>query len=505
MPLLMLVMIVGMLLGALVVPMIISTDRSTRYDTTRVHALDAAQAGIDAMLAQIRAATDGSGIGDASQLPCNPLSGSVSTNGSGTYTVSVKYYMADPVTTSNPTPIICAQGYGTYDAVSGLRAPRFALLTSTGADGATQAGTSANRTLYSTYKFRTSDTNIPGGQIRIYPNSTATDAYCMDAGSPTPAIGAVLNVQVCSTSTPPASQQMFAYRSDLTIQLLSSITSANPNGLCLGTANATAGDSMALLQCSALGSPNYKQIWSSDDQAHLQGSKSDKSNTSGLCINLPAQSGGQVVTLQTCAGGVTDPNQTWVASPSAGAGQAGAANSQLDSFSQFGRCVDATNNSVGPGTAALPGGGTFIILYSCKQNPNPSQIGANQRWTSSPALTPLPTIGQWLSAYDTTYCLTSPRTVGGYVTTQKCSTTPSNQTTWTTYQTKDASGKDLSYNDLYTMKDSAGLCLGVGPNSDVYNGQYYKAIVTTCDGSTSQKWNAAATVRPSQLQNTREK
>ena len=40
-------------------------------------------------------------------------------------------------------------------------------------------------------------------------------------------------LQACSTGTPPAAQQVFAYRSDLTLQLISSITTGNPNGLCL--------------------------------------------------------------------------------------------------------------------------------------------------------------------------------------------------------------------------------------------------------------------------------
>ena len=81
MPMLLMVMIVGMVLGALLVPMIITQDRTTRFDTTRVHALGAAHAGLDLALGQIRAAVDSGGIGDSSKLPCGPLSGTVNSIG----------------------------------------------------------------------------------------------------------------------------------------------------------------------------------------------------------------------------------------------------------------------------------------------------------------------------------------------------------------------------------------------------------------------------------------
>ena len=44
----------------------------------------------------------------------------------------------------------------------------------------------------------------------------------------------------------------------------------------------------------------------------------------------------------------------------------------------------------------------------------------------------------------------------------------------------------------------------MGPNSDLLNGQYYKAVVTKCDGSTGQKWNANASLDAAKLTNTHE-
>ena len=91
--LLLLVILVGVSLGALLVPMIISQDRTTRFDTTRVQALDAAQAGLDAMLGKIRLVT----TGDAHLLPCpaSPTTGVVN-GGPAQYSVTVTYFTADP-------------------------------------------------------------------------------------------------------------------------------------------------------------------------------------------------------------------------------------------------------------------------------------------------------------------------------------------------------------------------------------------------------------------------
>jgi hypothetical protein len=105
-------------------------------------------------------------------------------------------------------------------------------LTSTGTVGTAANGSTAGRTLTSTYGFRTVVSNLPGGVISIDPQSAN---LCMDVGSPTAPAGTAVVLQKCS-SAPPTPQQVFAYRTDLTLQLLSSVTSANPNGLCLDSA-----------------------------------------------------------------------------------------------------------------------------------------------------------------------------------------------------------------------------------------------------------------------------
>lgn len=499
MPMLLIVMIVGMLLGALLVPMIITQDRATRFSTTRVHALDAAQAGIDNVVGRIRGSVDSAGIGTPTGLPCGPITGNVDSTGNAAYAVTIAYYTVDPVANPTTPKMLCSSGFGTYESSSGTFTPSYALITSTGTDGAAINGSTAGRTLVSTYVFKTSNTSIPGGLFRIYPSSTATVPYCMDAGSSTPTAGTAVSLQSCSTTTPPAAQQTFAYNTDLTIELLSSVSTAYPNGLCLDGA-ASVGASVVLNPCTAF----YTQLWSSDDSAHLRGSLSNKSDTSGYCIDVAVQSAGRPLTVQTCAGGVTDEHQTWVPSPNAGSGGAGAAASQLVNYQQFGRCMDVTNQNAGTGTTALPGGGSFIILYSCKQDPNQSLVGSNQRWTANPALTSAPTTGQWRTSLDTSYCLTAPTSLGGYVTTQTCSSALATRQQWTNYQNLDSRGNTLPYATKYTIQNGS-VCLSISPNSDVYNGQYYKAITATCDGSITEKWNANPNIGVASLQNTNEK
>ena len=73
---LLMVILVGATIGTLLLSTIVSQNSATRFDGSRVRALDAAQAGIDVMLGQLRYSTssgaDGKAVGDADKLPCTP-------------------------------------------------------------------------------------------------------------------------------------------------------------------------------------------------------------------------------------------------------------------------------------------------------------------------------------------------------------------------------------------------------------------------------------------------
>lgn len=519
-----LAIVVGMMLGAIMLPMIINQDRSTRFDVTRVHSLHAAQSGVDRVLGQIRASkstdTDGNTFGNTATLPCwdqaNPLNGNANGTGSGTYSVWIAYWANDPA--AGGAPMLCSPGFGTYDPITKLPTPHYAVITSKGCDGPAPNGicapptnsASKGRTIVTTFVFQTDDTNIPGGLIRLYPDSSGRQ-FCMDAGSSTPSAGTSIVLQACSTSTPPAAQQVFAYRSDLSIQLVSSVTPTNKFGLCIDTsptAHASSGVTMILNTCAVATparctditkcSPSNQQ-WSVDDNAHLRGALGDKSNTDSYCIKAATQANGTPLVLADCAGGTSDSMQTWVPMPTAGAGMAGANNSQLVNYKQFATCLDVTGQD--PNAA-------YLILYTCKQNPSPSKVLWNQKFAPSPALGAAPAdVLLQSTTGGTTYCLTSPLTLGGYPrmrTPCPASAIAGDGNTWRVNQAQDSSGNDLSYAQKYTIVDAAGRCLSLGPNSDLYISQYLKATVSKCDGSTGQKWNANASLDSARLINTHE-
>lgn len=503
-PLLMLVVLVSSTLTALLVPMVISQTNSTRYTTSRQQALDAAWAGIDMAAGRIRAAEDVSGNGVLGQLPCwtrasgTPYTGSVvsasdgSSIGAERYQVYVDYYVVDPVVNPNATPMICSAGYGTFDLASGQATPAYALITSTGTVGPANSFTTQGRRLQTTYVFQVSNTNVPGGIIRLYPATGATTAVCIDAGSanPNPNTTVQVYLQLCSSTTPPLAQQVFVYRTDLTLQLLSSVTATNPLGMCLDTIAPLAnGNPLYLKKCAALGSPPYDQQWSFDDNGHFRGSLSTSSQPPGtlssICINAASQSVGQAVTAATCVGSTSDPTQAWIPAPTVGAGAA--ADPQYVNYKEFGRCMDVTNQNVNS---------DHFIDYPCKQNPYAGAVAWNQKFTYV-ALTG--TYGQMTTVTGgITYCITSPGTLGGYVTLKPC--TLSGGTAVLQRWIRNGGSSSLSYSAKYNIIDNNGFCLGLAPP---YGAEVWSSIdVETCTGSLDQKWNASPDLsRPSE-QNT---
>lgn len=506
-----LVSVVAAGLAALLVPLVIVQTGTTTFNDSRARELNAAEAGTDVALGLIRSATDSTGAGKVTGLPCTSGSGAsgpvVGSTTGLTYRVKLAYYTENPLGQSATwlatyTPsngghgMICSSGKGTYYPPTKEDVPSYVRITSTGSDSR------GSRTLQSTYFVRTTDANVAGGTIYVFPAGGSN--YCMDAGSARPIAGVTVQLQPCAK--PVVQQQAWAYNTDLSIQLVSSVTSTYPNGLCLsamssgGSAQA-AGNAITLQPCAEIGSAPWSQMWSVDNSAHLEGAKTDKSDLDGLCINAPSQGAGVLLALATCAGGVTDTKQTWVPSPDVGAGMAGAANSQMVNFQQFGRCIDVTNQSVSGTLSGTPGGNNFLIAYTCKQNPNPSKVSWNQKFVPNSS-------GEWVTTTGgNNYCLTSPLATyagssGPWVTVTPCPATPTDAVTWTQYGATDADGNPEPQQDKYTVQDAKGYCLSLTTDTAVaYNGQYSKVIVAPCDASTLQKWNASADVQTPALKN----
>jgi Ricin-type beta-trefoil lectin domain len=501
----MLVMMVGLAVSGVLIATMLTQDRVTVYTSSHMRSLSAAQAGVNVLVGKIRAATS-TGQGDPSKLPCatstTPVTGAVDSQAKMSYSVYVTYYVVDPAQNPPPQPMLCVPGAGTYDRGTATSVPRFALITATGRDSTYASnGASQGRTLVTTYVMKTINSNVAGGQLRLYPVGGVSSELCMDAMSTTPAVGAAVTMQPCSTTVPIAAQQQFSYRSDLTLQLNTSITgsiSNAPNGLCLATsANAlgvpSAGDPVVLLACNALGSPPYNQQWSFNDSGAFEASKSVSSTTgvlSRLCMTVASNT--ITVLLAGCTDGTYSPTQAWVPSPNVGDGAA--APPQLVNFQQFGRCADVTNQDVNS---------DHLIAYPCKQNPLPTAVAWNQKFQFDA------TKGWLYTTYGgTQYCLFSPRTEGGWVRATQCAApswvagVSASQLVWSSL----GSAATTSYTQRYTYVDSSNRCLSIAsPPPGSASGPWYYVVVAACDGSTVQKWNADADLTSTTLQNTQEK
>ncbi|MEO3935330.1 ricin-type beta-trefoil lectin domain protein [Dermatophilaceae bacterium Soc4.6] len=528
-PVLMMVIIVGVVLSTYMISVVVSQTTSTRLTTSREQALNAAQAGTDVALAAIRAST-AAGAGALAGLPCwthrnaAARAGAVVSDlagtqvGSSSYSVFIDYYMSDPVVsgldpvTSPLSTMVCSPGYGTYDPASGQSTPSYALITSTGTvAGGGSNGTSGGRTLISTYVFRVDNRNIAGGLIRLYPSGTNQPVCLQSATStPDPATATPVTLAPCSGTKPPSPKQVFAYRTDLTIQLISSVTATNADGVCVDGGNPPGnGTAVVLTRCRPLdptadifSNSNWWQQWSFNDNGHLQASSSTSranGTLSTLCITATSQDPAiAVVNLGGCAGSIDDPRQAWIPSPDVGAGAATEPRvdgRQFVNFGQFGRCMDVTNQNVSS---------DHFILYPCKQNPSrlPNTVAWNQRFTYT-ALPLTPTSGQLTTVTGgKTWCVTSPGTAGGYVQLYECTST--NQALAYRQRWVQNDGNNaLPYSVKYTVVDASGYCLGL--TAPVNASAWSTLDVKACDGSREQKWNASPALTDSAVQNVKEK
>lgn len=480
----MLLTLVGTMLSALMVPVVLTQINSTKVEVRRAHALAAAQAGLDVALGHIRAADDGAGTGVLAKLPCGPLTGRVGVGGPSRYQVTIDYFSVDPQGKSDSwvaaNRMSCLAGGGTYTA------PNYALLRAAGTDAATGSFSAVTtRSLRGTYTFQTTNQNIAGGLIHVYKTATSTD-LCMDGGSGSPATGTAVQMQPCVTGS---IRQKFAYNQNLTLVLVASKTATLPLGMCLdaGTPHAT-GAVVRFQSCATTTLP--QQQWSINDAANFEGT-SNGSTLDGYCFNVQTpNTAGSFVILGTtsaarCHQGYNN-QQTFSPEAAVGAGAAGAPNSQLVNFSEFGRCLDVTEQNVLY---------SYLIAWPCKQAPNPANVTWNQKWalptitsgsSATGRITTSPTLGL--------HCLRSPGSIaaGQYVTVAACTGVgnPPTNMRWTVYTDTG------SYTTSYRIMDGYGYCLAptdpAAAAPDFYpNGQQIsKIVVTTCSGSTLQKWNA---------------
>ena len=490
-PLAMLVVTVVMSLSAVMVPIVVRQIKNTQNYAQRGSALDAAQTGLDVMMARVRAASDALQNGYLENLPPCSLTGTVGATGgaiSSTYTVSVVYR------DENGTAITaCA----VYDV------PTTATVTSTGTNG------SSNRTLIATYVFSTSNTNIPGGPIKIS-STTLSSNQCLDGGSAaSPAAGTAVTVQACNGS----SQQQFGYTADLYLKLIGSESSSASLGMCL-FANSTrvSGTTPVVFQaCPTLRTTTYQ--WALDGASVFHATTSASKSDGSYCMNIrtPGSATDHVVLLAGCGASAT--KNVWYSAPGVGAGMAGDSTNQLVNYKQFSRCLDVTSKNMSA---------TYMIAWFCKQDPG-ALVDFNQQWVHPvPVLPAVSATGPIIVNNTSTnsnanngtaannYCLKSPGTPTStsWVTVVTCPTAAiqaQSALTWTVYHDTG------DYGTSYRIMDSNGNCLqpteqGTGIANNYHSDGTSKVMIATCSTADIQKWNAPANVdQPTPLTNLTEK
>lgn len=478
----MLLIVVGTMATALMLPAVLTQVRSSREDTSRAHALHAAQAGLDVALGHIRLANDGLGNGVLNKLPCGTFTGRVSAGGPDRYQVTIAYYTSDPSgkddTWLAANKMLCLAGGGT-----GLT-PGFALLTSQGTDTATGSFSAVySRELVGTYTVETTNQNIAGGLIHVYKTATSTD-LCLAAGATSPPAGSNVQMQPCASAS---NKQKFAYNANLTLTLVASKTSSLPLGMCLDAGSPHASNALVRFQpCGLITLP--QQQWSINDSSNFEGTTNGVS-LDGYCFNVqnPNVAGSFVIIANggKCKGGY-DNIQTFQAEASVGAGAAGGTVGQMVNFSQFGRCLDVTEQNVNY---------AYLIIWPCKQAPNSALVAWNQKFTA-PSIASGQTSATGRIVTNPSagpYCLRSPLTTayGQYVDVDPCpsGSTPLNMQ-WTVYADTGV------YATSYVIKDSKGYCLAptdpLDSPPDLYpkGQQISKSIVQVCSGDKLEKWNA---------------
>jgi hypothetical protein len=498
----------------------ISQTVPLKIDNKAAQVVQTSQGGIDAALAGIRAANNGSGKGVNGSLPCS-VSGKVNTASTLSYTTNIYYFNS----ANNPTAHLsddtwlaandlnCTVGSGiTASAGNALLVPWYAAIVS--AATGPRAGSNAqygDRELRTIYNFIISNINVAGGPLLVFP--TASN-LCLDGatypGGTVVQAGNQLSVHTCVVNAP---GQLFSYTANLTLQIVAT-TGVSP--LCVddaGTAGSAAPASQITLQSCDTGPPNetgagndWGQQWSFDGSEQFRGSNSTTSNTSSVCLETSDASpvNGSPVYVANCPGTSYNPATSWYPNSKVGAGAAGPPLNQLVNYQYFGNCLDVTNENVS---------WSFIIGYVCKQNPKPSNVVSsdwNQVWVFNT------TTKEYVTTNGSnSYCLqtaSSPPAAHDVVTVGSCNAGTNQQ-----WQYTGGTAGDGHYSTDYEIQPVASptLCLTLtmpagsafmaahGDESTNLQQWGYNSV-ETCSGADNQKWNAPAGVSNATLTGTYE-
>ena len=472
-----LVVTVVMSLSALMVPLVIRQIKTSQGLTERNTALNAALAGMDMMMARVRAAANqDTQSGYLENLPSCTITGDAGVSSTGdrlAYTVTLTYRdqdgldMACPTTDVPATAIVNSVGYG------GL----------------------VKRTLTATYVFSTSNTNIPGGQIRIATSTLGNQ--CFDSGtSNAPAADTPVLMAPCDGS----SRQQFGYTADLYLKRINSESSGASSGMCLWASDARkSGTALVFRACPAVRTTTFQ--WALDGASQFHSTTTASKSDGSSCVNVavPGSTANRAVVLGSCSS--NNSNTIWRSATGVGAGMAGDNTNQLVNYAQFSRCLDVTSKSMSA---------TYMIAWFCKQDPG-GVVDFNQQWVHPTPVIPAVTATGPIIVNNSTatsnskngpatsnYCLKTPGVVNAtsWVTVVTCATTLAQSVQnlqWTVYHDTG------DYGTSYRIKDYKGYCLqptdqNSGVANDFHGDGTSKVKVSVCNTSELQKWNAPANI-----------
>jgi hypothetical protein len=481
-------MLIMTALSVLALGLALNQVKPTQFAQKNTRTIFAAEAGVEAALGRIRGAVSpadftGAVYGNPHKLPCT-VTGVVDTvGGSTTYTASVRYFTEDPSgrpeTWLAANAMACSASDGTGSVL-----PTYAMIASAGdaASSAKIAVDSGDRSISMVYRFETTTTNISGGRIYSW-NGTATSQFCLRADGLT--AGSTVSYRAVATCGTTANEalELWEYDTQYTIKLASSTLTTTP--LCMSNDAGT----IKLLACDP---PAFTQMWSWDKNGRATWVAQDSSiNDTSSCLYSGRTSGsplaGDKLKVGSCAS-----QSAWGSfspDPAVGPGAASANTRQIVNYLEFGRCFDVTDTAVDR---------PFMISYPCKQDPPAAaSLFWNHKWFYEEPLVGTTRAPQLIFVYKNNvttdkYCLKTPSAqtdpaysgvdMGFYVTlTSECNSASANQQ-WTR---STATGNKTT---SWTIRDSSGRCVGVGGSK--YNGNWSTLVVSTCDGSTAQKWNA---------------
>lgn len=485
-------------LSMIMLAVIMNQVMPTSYLQTSSQTIFAAEAGVNAVVGQIRTsdsvATPLGVYGDTASLPCEsaPVMGTVGGATSDLrYEAVVRYYREDPTGQTevwlDANKVTCAVGSGP------VQNPIYALITSTGIGAPVPglSGVSGDRMLQAVYEFQVTNSNIPGGLIFNQADDANLDRkFCLEAQGLAP--GAYVRYAPVAGCGDDPDHQLWIYAESYQLKLASTtVESSGLVPLCITRPSSGAMGLVTLQPCKATtDAARWTQLYSFNGFLGFTAENSSITNyeeTSTrrvvLGANTSTLSGTSRLEVRS---ELNDRGREAVHSftpePSVGAANASHDTHQIVNFYEFGRCFDVTRQDLGR---------TFLIVYPCKQDPSGgSQLAWNHKFFyDEPAdglgfTSPQQIYFMSSNTGGSKYCLYS-QGDGNYVHWRTpCQGTSDEQ--WTRHASTNTLGE-------YTIRDRNGLCVSIGSPyppaiDDLKN--WSTVITEACNGEDWQMWNA---------------